>query len=64
MGPVRPLLLINGPMRSLCYIRPRIGRVIVYHTDCILSRVSFDLLLQRRLYPIFVKLWVSVKRTQ
>ena len=38
MGPVGPLLLKNGPMRSLCYIRPRMGHVIVYPTCCILGR--------------------------
>ena len=38
MGPVEPLLLINGLCASLCYIRPRMGHVIVYPTGFILGR--------------------------
>ena len=40
MGLVRPLLLINEPVRSLCYIGPWMGHVIVYPTGCILGRTS------------------------
>ena len=39
MGPAGPLLLINGLVRSLCYIR-RMGHVIVCPTCCILGRAS------------------------
>ena len=45
-------------VRSLFYIGPLMGHVIVYHTSCILGRAP------RTKVPIFVKLWVSVKGTQ
>ena len=47
-------------MRSLCYIGPQMGHVIVYF------EVGFliELHVQRRICPIFVKLWIPVNGTQ
>ena len=45
------------PVRSLCYIGPRMGHVIVYPTGCILGRASCT----KETLSIFVKLWVLVK---
>ena len=47
--------------RSLCYIGPQIGHVIV-----LLYKLGFglELPIQRRLFPIFVKLWIPVNGTQ
>ena len=60
MGLVRPLLFINGP---------RVVIVLYWVSDgsCYyILQVLFlvELFVQRRLYLIFIKLWVLVKGTQ
>ena len=49
------------PVRSFCYIGPRMGAC-----DCIVVQVGFwiELPVQRRLYLIFVKLWIPINETQ
>ena len=60
MGPVRSLLLVNGPRAALYYIGPQMSHVIIYPTGCILGRAP----VQRRLCSLFVKLWAPIKETK
>ena len=48
-----------NPMRSLYYIGPQIGHMIVYCTGWVLDRTS-----RTKETPIFVKLWIPVNGTQ
>ena len=48
-------------VRSLCYIGPRMGRVIVYCTGWVLNRA---LCIKEIMPDFFVKLWIPINETQ
>ena len=48
------------PVRSLCYIGPRMGHVIVYCISWVLDRASR---IKETLFD-FVKFWILVNETQ
>ena len=48
------------PVRSLCYIGPRMGHVMVYCTSLVLDRAPHT----KETISNFVKLWISVNGTQ
>ena len=55
------ILLKNGPSAVIVLYWAPDGSC-----DCIVVQVGFwiELLVQRRLYPIFVKLWIPINETQ
>ena len=56
-----PFLLINGPDAVI-----ELYWALDGSCDCIIIQVGFwiELLIQRRLHPIFVKLWIPINGTQ
>ena len=48
------------PLRSLCYIGPQMGHVIVYYTGWVLDRDPRT----KETLSDFFKLWISVNGTQ